>query len=68
MSTTQIDLDQELLTKAAEVLGTRTKKDTVNEALRRVVRDEIRRRHLDELAHGALPDLADPAIMASAWR
>jgi Arc/MetJ family transcription regulator len=68
MSTTQIDLDQGLLAKAAEVLGTKTKKDTVNEALRRVVQDEIRRRHVDELASGALPDLADPEIMAAAWR
>jgi Arc/MetJ family transcription regulator len=68
MSTTQIDLDQGLLAKAAKVLGTRTKKDTVNEALRRVVQEEIRRRHVDELADGALPDLADPEIMSSAWR
>ena len=68
MSTTQIDLDQGLLAKAAKVLGTKTKKDTVNEALRRVVQDEIRRRHIDELAAGALPDLADPEIMSSAWR
>jgi Arc/MetJ family transcription regulator len=68
MSTTQIDLDQGLLAKAAKVLGTRTKKDTVNEALRRVVQEDIRRRHVDELADGALPDLADPEIMSSAWR
>ena len=68
MSTTQIDLDQGLLAKAAKVLGTRTKKDTVNEALRRVVEDDLRRRHIDELAAGALPDLADPEIMSSAWR
>jgi Arc/MetJ family transcription regulator len=68
MSTTQIDLDQGLLAKAAKVLGTRTKKDTVNEALRRVVQDEVRRRHVDELADGALPDLADPEIMSAAWR
>jgi len=68
MSTTQIDLDQDLLAKAAVVLGTKTKKDTVNAALRRVVTDEVRRRHVDELASGALPDLADPEIMASAWR
>jgi Arc/MetJ family transcription regulator len=68
MSVTQIDLDPDLLAKAAELLGTRTKKDTVNEALRRVVQDEIRRRHVDELAAGALPDLADPEIMAAAWR
>lgn len=68
MSTTQIELDQDLLAKAAEILGTATKKDTVNEALRRVVLGELRRRHVDELAAGALPDLADADIMASAWR
>lgn len=68
MSTTQIDLDQGLLARAAEVLGTKTKKDTVNEALRRVVQDQLRRDHVDELAGGALPDLADPEIMAAAWR
>jgi Arc/MetJ family transcription regulator len=68
MSTTQIELDSTLLAKAAEVLGTRTKKDTVNAALRRVVQDDIRRRHVEELAAGALPDLLDPEIMASAWR
>jgi Arc/MetJ family transcription regulator len=62
------DLDPGLLAQAAEVLGTRTKKDTVNEALRRVVQDEIRRQHVDELAGGALPDLLDPEIMRSAWR
>jgi Arc/MetJ family transcription regulator len=68
MSTTQIELDSALLAKAAEVLGTRTKKDTVNAALRRVVHDDIRRRHIEELASGALPDLLDAEIMASAWR
>jgi Arc/MetJ family transcription regulator len=68
MSTTQIDLDQALLARAAEILGTSTKKDTVNEALRRVVQGELRRRHIEELAAGALPDLADPDIMAGAWR
>jgi Arc/MetJ family transcription regulator len=68
MSTTQIELDSTLLAKAAEVLGTRTKKDTVNAALRRVVQDDMRRRHVEELAAGALPDLLDPEIMASAWR
>jgi Arc/MetJ family transcription regulator len=68
MSTTQIDLDQDLLTAAAGILGTTTKKDTVNEALRRVVHSELRRHHVDELADGALPDLADPEVMAGAWR
>jgi Arc/MetJ family transcription regulator len=68
VSTTQIELDQGLLDQAATILGTKTKKATVNEALRRVVQEELRRRHVDELAGGALPDLADPAVMDSAWR
>jgi hypothetical protein len=41
---------------------------TVNEALRRVVQAETRRRHLQELAAGALPDLSDPDIMQAAWQ
>jgi Arc/MetJ family transcription regulator len=68
MSATQIDLDHDLLRQAAAVLGTTTKKATVNAALRSVVSSELRRRHLDELAAGALPDLADPDVMAAAWR
>jgi len=68
MTTTQIDLDSGLLRQAAKVLGTATKKATVNEALRRVVQDDLRRRHVDELAAGGLRDLADPEIMEAAWR
>lgn len=68
MPTTQLELDQDLLRQAALVLGTTTKKATVNEALRRVVQEDLRHRHVDELADGALPDLADPEIMAAAWR
>jgi Arc/MetJ family transcription regulator len=68
VSTTQIELDPTLLAQAAAILGTTTKKATVNEALRRVVQEDVRRRHVDELAAGALPDLADPDIMAEAWR
>jgi Arc/MetJ family transcription regulator len=68
MSTTQIELDQELVERAAIILGTRTKKATVNEALRRVVQAEDRRRHLEELAAGALPDLSDADVMRAAWQ
>ena len=54
--------------RAASILGTRTKKATVNEALRRVVQAEDRRRHLEELAAGALPDLSNPDVMQAAWQ
>ncbi|MFR9726343.1 type II toxin-antitoxin system VapB family antitoxin [Streptomyces sp. MS19] len=44
MSRTVIDLDDELLADVARALGTRTKKETVNTALREVL--ENRRRAL----------------------
>lgn len=68
MSKTLIDVDDELLTDAAQVLGTATKKDTVNRALAEAVALAHRRQHLRRLIEGGLPDLADPEIMAQAWR
>ncbi len=43
MSKTLIDIDDELLTWARQILGTTTKKDTVNGALREIVRQEAAR-------------------------
>lgn len=51
---TSIEIDQEALATAAEVLGTRTKKDTVNAALREVGRRLVRLRAL-----AALGEMAD---------
>ena len=44
MAKTLIDLDEELLSEACTALGTATKKDTVNEALRWVVEESRVRR------------------------
>ncbi|GAA1817092.1 hypothetical protein GCM10009682_42400 [Luedemannella flava] len=51
MAKTLIDIDEDLLAEATRALGTATKKDTVNEALRRAVESsrEPRRRALEEL-------------------
>ncbi|MDN5747761.1 MAG: type II toxin-antitoxin system VapB family antitoxin [Pseudonocardia sp.] len=68
MSRTVIDIDDDLLGRAAELLHTRTKRDTVNAALRVVVARQARMAELDRLARGELPDLADPDLMAQAWR
>lgn len=62
MSKTLIDLDDELLAEAAVAFGTATKKETVNEALRRAVSDaRARREHalarLQELAQDSAFDL-----------
>ena len=51
---TPIELDDEALAAAAEVLGTRTKKDTVNAALREVSARLRRLRAMEKLA-----DMAD---------
>jgi Arc/MetJ family transcription regulator len=44
MAKTLIDVDEELLAEATTALGTATKKDTVNEALRKVVGESRARR------------------------
>ncbi|WP_370063373.1 type II toxin-antitoxin system VapB family antitoxin [Streptacidiphilus sp. MAP5-3] len=49
MAKTLIDLDDEALAFAAEALGTRTKKDTVNAALREVGARARRERALEQM-------------------
>ena len=49
MSRTVIDLDDEALEEAARELGTTTKRDTVNTALREIVDRNRRLRALQEL-------------------
>lgn len=73
MAKTPIDLDEGLLAAAAVELGTHTKKDTVNEALRFVA--ERRKRTQALLEGGDLPgrfgvgsDIVDPEIMKQARR
>ncbi|PPI91942.1 DUF2191 domain-containing protein [Nocardia nova] len=65
-----IDLDDEALTLAAKELGTTTKKDTVNAALRFVAE---RRRRIEEILNdpygfGVGPDIGDPEVMRGARR
>lgn len=54
---TPIEIDDDALALAAEVLGTKTKKDTVNAALREVGQRLARLRALNEL--GAMADRGD---------
>jgi Arc/MetJ family transcription regulator len=65
---TLIDIDEEQLAAAQEVLKTETKKDTVNAALRQVTALAARRRDLRRLTAGALPDPADQEVMRTAWQ
>lgn len=64
---TLIDLDEKLLAKAAEFLGTTTKKDTVNRALEEYVKLQLRLRFLEWMTSSDAPDLLDPASREAAW-
>ena len=68
MAKTLIDIDEEYLAAAQRVLGTDTKKDTVNAALREVTALAARRRDLQRLTSHGLPDLNDEDVMRAAWQ
>ena len=67
---TMIDIDDEALDAAARALGTKTKKDTVNAALRMAGDRQLRLDALftDVLNFGVGSDIGDPVIMAGARR
>jgi Arc/MetJ family transcription regulator len=68
MGKTLIDVNEEDLAAAAQALNTQTKKDTVNAALRAVAALAARRRDLQRLVSGGLPDLEDAEVMRAAWQ
>ncbi len=51
---TTVDVDRELAGEAAEILGTKSLKDTVNGALREVIRAEGRRELAEAILAGML--------------
>ncbi|MFE3001836.1 type II toxin-antitoxin system VapB family antitoxin [Nocardia sp. NPDC059246] len=67
---TMIDLDDEALALAAKELGTTTKKDTVNAALKFVAerRQRIEQILDDPYSIGIGPDIGDPEVMRQARR
>jgi len=68
MAKTLIDVNEEYLAAAQEVLHTKTKKDTINAALRAVAALAARRRDLERLVSDGLPDLEDAEVMRAAWQ
>lgn len=68
MAKTLIEIDEQYLAAAQRELGTTTKKDTVNTALREVAALAARRRDLQRLTSRRLPDLEDEGIMRAAWQ
>ena len=65
---TSVEIDEELLEAAKRILETSTVRETVEEALREVARVEARRLEVETLTRMKDLDLADPDVMAGAWR
>lgn len=68
MAKTLIDLDDDLLRRAQELSGIRTKKAVVTTALEEMVRRRNLDLYSDFAMSGALDDLADPQVIRSAQR
>jgi Arc/MetJ family transcription regulator len=68
MARTVIDIDDEALAAAAAELGTTTKVDTVNAALREIVARKLRLEFLEDAASGSFRALAEPGAREQGWR
>jgi Arc/MetJ family transcription regulator len=68
MRKTTLAIDDELVRRAAEVLGTDGLKATVDGALHEVIAAEARRRFTERLRTMKGLDLDQPDVMAGAWR
>ena len=65
---TSVEINDELLQAVKEILETKTVKETVEQAFLEVLRVEARRQEVVALTSMAELDLADPEVMAGAWR
>jgi Arc/MetJ family transcription regulator len=65
---TLIDIDNDLLTQSQQILGTATKKDTVNYALREVVRRHAAAEFIALARAGAFDGLLDERTPERAWQ
>jgi Arc/MetJ family transcription regulator len=64
---TMLDLDDELLARAAKELGTTTKKDTVHAALRAALRASAARSLIERMAENTA-GVEDEALINEMWR
>jgi Arc/MetJ family transcription regulator len=68
MTKVLIDIDDDALAEASELLGTKTKKDTVNTALRETARQLRRAKALARLAEIGDSGAFDDLLTKSAYR
>lgn len=65
---TSVEIDEQLFDNVRRILGTRTLKETVQQAFLAVLRERARRQEIEALSTMRGMDLDDPEVMASAWR
>jgi Arc/MetJ family transcription regulator len=65
---TSVEINEDLLSAVQRVLATKTIKDTIEEAFREILRVQARREEVEALRTMQGLDLADPEVMAGAWR
>ncbi len=65
---TSVEINDELLGAVKQVLATTTVKETIDKAFREILRARARREEVEALSTMSGMDLADPEIMARAWR
>ncbi len=69
MRRTSVELDEEQLTRAQRVLGTKGVKDTIERALDQVLRADLRRRLAERIRSGEGIDRGDEVLAESRrWR
>lgn len=68
MRKTSVDIDEHLVEQAKVLLGTVSIKETIDSALREIVRMDVRRQEIRALVEMDGLDLADAKVMAKAWR
>ena len=68
MKKTSVDIDDDLIEQVRSVLGTSSIKETIDSALREVLRIDARRQEVRALSEMDGLDLANADVMAKAWR
>ena len=63
-----VDIDDDELDAARVALHTQTNKETISRALRLAASIDAARKDLELLKDPSATDLADPDVMAGAWR
>lgn len=68
MRKTSVEIDDGLIEQVRVLLGTSSIKETIDSALREILRREARRQEIEALVKMDGLELSDEKVMAGAWR